>query len=207
MAIFKKGRRVELPADPDAHQHTLGERQGAASARVTELRGLVEEIGEDHAAALLEARFDDAEELAGRLEAGKADLTRAETHHAALEAAARELGRERLRIDMAARLAELERLQAEAADRASAALAELPVAVREVQDLARDALAHEQAMENAAHQAHTIRHQLAQFDDATVSVPRFSVSRPVSAAFERHPEYRALSNRNWFLGVPGPVQG
>jgi hypothetical protein len=90
------------------------------------------------------------------------------------------------------------------ADRCAQLCAELPVMTAALQQLAREALAVEEQFISVKSSAHLLRHQVQFFDDPQLSVPRLSRAGPVSALFSEHPEYRALANNNWFIGIPGP---
>lgn len=209
MPLFRRdGRPVELPASPHEHARTLGARKDAAGGRLAELRERIERLVDEHAACLLEGRFDDAEAAAEALESARAELPKAEAAHDALTAAELEVSKERQLADWRARVAECEATQQEIGDRIQQKIAELPLLVSAAQELASDLLVEESKLKAVAAEAHSLRWQIAHFGEPEAQVPpRGSFPSPVSAVFQWHPEYRSLANRTWHIGVAGPVPG
>ncbi len=202
MTLFR--RTGEPIAVPDVHEHerTLTSRKDAAARDAAQLAARVTALTEEHRVCLLESRFDDAALVGMELESVKPEHERAKATAASLRAAAHEVAAERARLDTEQRLAELEATRDAAADRAAQKLAELPVLAVALQDLARGALDDEAVMQSAEFDAHTLRAQIRHWGDPSVPISRPNLPRPVTAEFERHPEYRALANKVWWTGAP-----
>jgi hypothetical protein len=208
MVLFRRrdGEPVDVP-NVHAHEVTLSRRRNDTQAQAAEVRARIATLEAEQADAALELRFDDQSAAAELLEAARSELVRLDATCEALLAAEHAVNAEKQQIDMHTRIAELQQDRDTAMARCQQKLADLPIVVAELQQMARAALADEADLQAAYQEIKYLHHQLAHFGQASFAgQPRYAVPAPVSAAFERHPEYRALSNKKWYIGqAGGPV--
>jgi len=205
MALFtrRNGEPVNVP-DVHSHASALTTKKNSAAVTLAELRARIAALEDDHRAALLENRFEDASSLASELDYAKSDLTRAEAAHNALAEAEKEVNRERVRLDLQERMAAAQQRKDAAMAAAQQKLAELPLLVTELQQLARAALADEAEMQDSYREFILTQNSLDQFDSPTIEALGIVIPpRPVTTMFERNPQYRSLANGTWFLGLAG----
>ncbi|MGB7794861.1 MAG: hypothetical protein WBL53_01135 [Pseudonocardiaceae bacterium] len=83
-------------------------------------------------------------------------------------------------------------------------MADLPICIAEAQQLARAAQAAEQDYQEAYRTIKGLQPHLAHFGEPQYdALPQYGMPSPIGVEWSRHPEYQALANGNWFLGVPG----
>lgn len=205
MALFKRsGEPVKLPDDVHAHASALTTQKNAAAVTLAELRARIADLEDAHRVANLEGRFEDASSAAAELEYARADMQRAEAAHSALEAAEKEVNRERARAELQRRIADAKQRRDDAMTKCQQKMADLPVVLAELEQLARAALADEQELQAADMDLRANQVALEHFDSPQVPLPgRVILPRPVTTMFERDPRYRALSNGAWMVGIGG----
>ncbi len=207
MTIFRRNGQPAAVPDDDVHGHerVLSDRRNETIGLISQVRTRIATLEEEHGASLLEGRFEDHAAAADLLESARTECHRLEAAAAALHEAQQAVNRERQQRDMQTRIAECDQAREEAMARCQQRLADLPVIIAEAQQVARAALADEQDLQEAEREAKLLRAQLAHFDDPQFSVPRIVLSAPVTAAFERNPEYRSLANGTWYTGLAAPA--
>lgn len=200
-------RRSGEPADiPDVHSHevTLSQRRNDTETKAGELRARIATLEATKADAFLEGRIGDGTSAVAELQATRTELATLEAVGAALMEAQQEVNRERQKLDMQTRIAECKAHRDEVAQRERQVMTDLPIVIAEAQQLARAAQSLDQEYIDAEREMRTLQHHLAHFGEPQYDgLPRFGVASPIGEEWSRHPEYQALANGNWFLGVPG----
>jgi chromosome segregation ATPase len=208
MALFRRrdGEPIDVPSI-HAHEVTLSQRRNETEAKAGEVRARIAQLETDKADAFLEGRIEDGTSATTQLEAARAELATLEAIGAALLEAAQAVNAERQKLDMQTRIAECKAARDEIAERCRQVITDLPIVIAEAQQLARQAQSLDQEYRDAEGEMRTLQHNLAHFGQAQYdALPRYGVSSPIAAEWNRHPEYQALANGNWFTGVVGGPQ-
>jgi chromosome segregation ATPase len=202
MALFRRnGEPADVP-NVHAHETTLSQRRNEIETQAGELRARIAELEATKADAFLEARIEDGTSAATELEAARAELATLEAIGAALLDAQQEVNRERQKLDMQARIEECKAARDAAAMRARQVMVDLPVVIVEAQQLARAAQALDQEYKAAEMEMRTLQHHLNHFGEAQYAgPPRFGTGSPITAEWDRYPEYLALANGLWHTGL------
>jgi chromosome segregation ATPase len=204
MALFRRdGEPADIP-NVHAHEVTLSQRRNETQAKAEEARARIAALEAEHADAVLEGRFDDHAAAAELLESARGELIRLDAACEALFEAQKAVNAERQQIDMRTRIEECRQHRDDAAARARQVMVDLPVVIAEAQQLARAAQALDQEYRDAEMEMRTLQHHLNHFGEAQYGgPPRFGTGSPIAAEWQRHPEYQALANGNWFTGLTG----
>ena len=206
MPLFRRSGEPAAIQDVHSHEVTLSQRRNETETKAGEVRARIAQLETDKGDAFLEGRVDDGTSATTALEAARAELATLEAVAAALLEAAQAVNAERQKLDMQTRIEECKQARNDATARARQVMVDLPIVVAECQQLARTAIALEQESQEAEREMKILQYQLAHFGEPQYSVPRFAVSSPIAAEWNRNPHYQALANGNWFVGVVGGPQ-